>query len=66
MKVAVERQRFSHPRPWARPSRRRHGAWGAVRNIDARVLTGRLGQSLLEPLLEGTRHLLDKGLFLLL
>ena len=37
----------------------------AVRNIDVRVLAGRLGQSLLEPLLESTRHLLDKGLFLL-
>ena len=28
VKVAGERQRFSHPSPWARPSRRRHGVWG--------------------------------------
>ena len=33
----------------------------AVRNVDPRVLADGLGHSLFEPLLEGARHVVDKG-----
>ena len=38
----------------------------AVGNVDSRVLTDGLSQSLFEPLLEGARHVIDKGFLVLL
>ena len=38
----------------------------AVGNVDSRVLTDGLGQSLFEPLVEGARHVIDKGFLVLL
>jgi len=38
----------------------------AVGNVDPRIHADNLGQSLLESLLEGARHIMDEGLFVLL
>ena len=38
----------------------------AVGNVNSRVLTDSLGQSLFEALLEGARHVIDKGFLVLL
>jgi len=38
----------------------------AVGNVDPRIQADSLGQSLLESFLEGARHVMDEGLFVLL